>query len=315
VRSLSTIDLADSVIQPLIRDIADFLTDSCEAQYAARGVPHRRGYLFHGPPGTGKSSLTLALAGHFNLDIQVVSLADPELSDSKIARLFTWLENPSILLLEDIDSAGLSREVAAASAVATGSKNKCNYENSDNDKDDDKSSNTKLTLSGLLNALDGVGAPEDCIVVMTTNHPGALDPALTRPGRIDYRLEFHYANRGNARKAFMRLTDLEDALKHQKLSDEFAAKVPEGQLSPAELQGYLLACNSCPQAALTGVDAWIEKTLAERSEQNREEIEATDTADQATSTDIESLGTEEQDNNSAAEFLSTLNEVQVRKED
>ena len=325
VRSLSTIDLADSVIQPLIKDIADFLSDKSEAQYAARGVPYRRGYLFHGPPGTGKSSLTLALAGCFNLDIQVVSLADPELSDSKMARLFTWLENPSILLLEDIDSAGLTREFAAISVAATGSKNKYNHShnnddddedsvnNNDNDNDGDRSSNTKLTLSGLLNALDGVGAPEDCIVVMTTNHPEALDPALIRPGRVDYRLEFQNADKGIARKAFMRLTDLEDELRHGKLSDEFAAKVPEGQLSPAELQGYLLGCDSCPRAALAGVDAWVENVLAERSKQSMEENGSIETADEPLSTDIESTDTEEQDNNSTAEVLNTVNEVPSTK--
>ena len=45
-----------------------------------------------------------------------------------------------------------------------------------------------VTLSGLLNALDGFSAPEDVLFVMTTNKIEALDDALLRPGRIDYRL-------------------------------------------------------------------------------------------------------------------------------
>merc|ERR1711939_932024 len=46
----------------------------------------------------------------------------------------------------------------------------------------------KLNLSGLLNVLDGVVDTPERIVVMTTNHPEFLDPALIRPGRIDQKL-------------------------------------------------------------------------------------------------------------------------------
>ena len=45
-----------------------------------------------------------------------------------------------------------------------------------------------MTLSGLLNALDGFSAPDNVLFIMTSNQVEALDPALLRPGRIDYRL-------------------------------------------------------------------------------------------------------------------------------
>ena len=45
----------------------------------------------------------------------------------------------------------------------------------------------RLTLSGLLNAIDGVTSSEGRIVFMTTNYVDKLDPALIRPGRVDYR--------------------------------------------------------------------------------------------------------------------------------
>jgi chaperone BCS1 len=45
-----------------------------------------------------------------------------------------------------------------------------------------------VTLSGLLNVLDGFHAPDNVLYMMTTNKIEALDPALLRPGRIDYRL-------------------------------------------------------------------------------------------------------------------------------
>ena len=50
----------------------------------------------------------------------------------------------------------------------------------------------KLNLSGLLNVLDGVVDTPERIVVMTTNHPEILDPALIRPGRIDQKLLLAY---------------------------------------------------------------------------------------------------------------------------
>merc|ERR1719473_1079170 len=50
----------------------------------------------------------------------------------------------------------------------------------------------RLNLSGLLNVLDGVVDTPERIVVMTTNHPEILDPALIRPGRIDQKLLLSY---------------------------------------------------------------------------------------------------------------------------
>ena len=47
------------------------------------------------------------------------------------------------------------------------------------------SGDTEVTLSGLLNALDGVSSREGRVLFLTTNHPERLDPALVRPGRVD----------------------------------------------------------------------------------------------------------------------------------
>ena len=61
-----------------------------------------------------------------------------------------------------------------------------------------------MTLSGLLNALDGVGAPEGRIIIATTNKYHVLDPALIRPGRMDVHLEFKNASKYQAGKLFTR---------------------------------------------------------------------------------------------------------------
>lgn len=61
---------------------------------------------------------------------------------------------------------------------------------------------SRVTLSGLLNALDGLAAQEGRILFATTNRYKALDPALTRPGRMDIHIEFKHASRYQAEELY-----------------------------------------------------------------------------------------------------------------
>ena len=63
---------------------------------------------------------------------------------------------------------------------------------------------SKISLSGLLNALDGVGAQEGRLLFATTNRYEALDPALRRPGRMDVHVEFRLASRCQVGELFKR---------------------------------------------------------------------------------------------------------------
>ena len=118
-----------------------------------------------------------------------------------------------------------------------------------------------MTLSGLLNVLDGVASQEHRVLVMTTNHPQRLDPALTRPGRIDKEVEFQLANRGSAKNIFHFMFGQPEKIGQvsrqeegdgdvESQADEFAAKVPESEFNPAEIISYLLPHKSCPAAAI-----------------------------------------------------------------
>ena len=140
----------------LLEDARRFLVR--QAWYAERGVPWRRGYLFHGQPGTGKTSLIRALASELDLDLAALDLSMPELNDSGLRDLLGSLPKRAALVLEDIDTVAPGR---------------------------DPKTDRRLSLSGLLNALDGLGAAEGRLMFMTSNHPERLDPALIRPGRID----------------------------------------------------------------------------------------------------------------------------------
>ena len=109
-RSIESVALETSKKDALVADITYYLTPECERFYANRGYPYRRGFLLYGPPGTGKTSFCLALAGHFNLDLYILSLSNPDMSDHRLDALFDHLPTRCILLLEDVDSAGLERE-------------------------------------------------------------------------------------------------------------------------------------------------------------------------------------------------------------
>lgn len=141
--------------------------------YADRGIPFRRGYLLHGVPGSGKSSLIHAIAGELMLDIYVVSLSSSWISDSTLTTLMGRVPARCILLLEDLDAA-FTRSV---SRDKNSNGNPEGNDDGDNDQGDIPSGpptssrsrrhqrdqlsevNT-LSLSGLLNALDGVAAAE-----------------------------------------------------------------------------------------------------------------------------------------------------------
>lgn len=73
--------------------------------YHDRGIPYRRGYLLHGPPGSGKTSFIQALAGELEKNICILNVNDMGMTDDRLAHLLNNIPPSSILLLEDIDAA------------------------------------------------------------------------------------------------------------------------------------------------------------------------------------------------------------------
>jgi mitochondrial chaperone BCS1 len=221
--------LLDSVVlQPgekehLVEDVKGFRAS--KQRYARLGIPYHRGYLLYGPPGTGKTSLVSALAAHFGLSIYVINLTD--FSDRSLMNAVNLVPASSVLLFEDIDCAKSGKAREAASVANGGTQTQ-------NEKANAVANG--VTLSGLLNVLDGFYAPTNVLFVMTTNHIEVLDEALLRPGRIDYRL---YLGKATAwqkvelyRRFFPAATELE------------AREFVESSLSAetmAEFQGLLLA--------------------------------------------------------------------------
>jgi chaperone BCS1 len=152
--------------------------------FADCGIPYRRGYLFHGPPGTGKSSFSAALAGHLQCDIyhastlccralqllmhSQINLASGDFSDGNLHRLFLALPRKCIVVIEDIDSAGIGREQGPSiqpippppvSPLYSSVSPYGRHIPPPPPPGDPRKRNT-VTLSGLLNAIDGNASQE-----------------------------------------------------------------------------------------------------------------------------------------------------------
>lgn len=167
-RNIDSVILKDGQIEEIKSHIRKFL-DS-EEDYNKYGIPYHTGIMFSGPPGTGKSSVTTALAHEFNMHVYQISLSTME-DDDDLFSAFSSVRPRSIVLLEDLDV------LAPSNAM-------------DRDAEDSEG----ITMSGLLNVLDGNMTPHGMILFATTNNPENIDPALTRTGRIDLKVELNYMN-------------------------------------------------------------------------------------------------------------------------
>ena len=232
-RKFSTVILPQKTKDTIVNHITTFLNE--RSWYGDHGIPYRTGIMLHGIPGTGKTSLVRALCEKFDKPLFVLRLTG--MTDETLEQAFIELPQDSLILIEDIDTYSISNK------RDTVNNNSDQPVDSSADKLSDSISEISgmLTLSGLLNAIDGIIASDGRILIATTNHLDRLDPALIRKGRFNISVNIGYTTHGCIIEFF------------KSFFPGYA--VPVGSvfrenITPADLQSVIMENTDTPEAVL-----------------------------------------------------------------
>jgi ATP-dependent 26S proteasome regulatory subunit len=244
----------DRTLKKSVMDDLERFVDRKE-YYSKTGRAWKRGYLLYGPPGTGKSSLVAAMANYLKFDIYDLELTEIK-SNSDLRRLLVGMSNRSILVVEDIDcSIDLHQRPGDQ-----GPDRRAPRPGFTGDDSEDK-----VTLSGLLNFVDGLWSTsgDERIIVFTTNFQERLDPALLRPGRMDMHIHMSYCTP----ESFRILASNYHSVKDHAMFPEIEQLMEEVQITPAEVAEVLMR-NDGVDAALLDLVKFIKAKKGAAGESN-----------------------------------------------
>lgn len=203
------------------------------------GINPPKGVLLYGPPGTGKTLLAKAIASNIDASfLKVVSSAivDKYIGESArlIREMFDYARDhePCIIFMDEIDAIGGRRFSEGTSA----------------DRE------IQRTLMELLNQMDGFDALGKVKIIMATNRPDVLDPALLRPGRLDRKIEIPLPN--EASRLDIIKIHAHPIAKHGDIDFEAVVKLSDG-FNGADLR------NVCTEAGMFAIRADREFVIEE----------------------------------------------------
>ncbi|GKU97053.1 hypothetical protein SLEP1_g10236 [Rubroshorea leprosula] len=212
--------------------------------YAKIGKAWKRGYLLYGPPGTGKSTMIAAMANLLDYDVYDLELTAVK-DNTELKRLLIDTSNKSIMVIEDIDC---SLDLTGQREKKKKLKKEEEEEDNENKEEgtntvtekakEKKNKESKVTLSGLLNFIDGLWSAcgEERIIVFTTNHINKLDPALIRRGRMDKHIEMSYCCFESFKVLAKNYLDIES----HSLFGDISRLLEETNMTPADVAENLM---------------------------------------------------------------------------
>ncbi|XP_042446066.1 AAA-ATPase At5g57480-like [Zingiber officinale] len=260
--TFATLALEPAMKVSILADL-DAFADGREF-YCRTGRAWKRGYLLHGPPGSGKSSLIAAMANHLHYDVYDLELTRVA-NNSDLRSLLIQTNNRSVIVIEDIDCSldltgdrrGTGKSTAARMRTVR-RRRQPSLDNEGTDSEDDdvggRGNDGRVTLSGLLNFIDGLWSccGEERVIVFTTNYVEAFDPALLRPGRMDVHVRLGACGAHAMRELVERYVGLRD---HEMVAVAEGFIRAGAEMTPAEVAEVLLRDREEPEEAVRSLVA------------------------------------------------------------